>query len=238
MFWNNKKKVVAGGAAGGPKIIEPGQPEEKEKIKLEMVKEKSEKLSGPRQLSGPVNKVLVGQYKIPSEMADLLKMVVVNRAGGEDIMDYRVFDPAEAEAKDLTVRNYHSLDDHPEMILHEGWFEKDSKKVELVEKRKMEYDVPIFSKEEIRNKIEELKEPGGTVFFYQDAGPAAGGPLGRGASVVELNPNHPKHGKKYIVYSSNMFGKELIRERSRLWESNDPKKIAEWVKRSHSKRVY
>ncbi len=32
------------------------------------------------------------------------------------------------------------------------------------------------------------------IFFYQARGPAVGGPLGRGAAIVEINPN--SSGKK------------------------------------------
>ena len=70
-------------------------------------------------------------------------------------------------------------------------------------------DVKIFTKEEIVQKVEALKEPGETIFFHLSAGPASGGPLGRGAAVIELNPNYSeKKQKKYILYVASVDGTE------------------------------
>jgi len=95
-------------------------------------------------------------------------------------------------------------------------------------------DVVILTKEEILQKVEALKEPGETVFFYLGASPAKGGPLGQGAAVVELNPNYPgKKQKKYILYTANVDGMQPVGKGNRLFDSNKSKDIANWIKERH-----
>jgi len=99
--------------------------------------------------------------------------------------------------------------------------------------------VPLFTETEIQQKIEALAEPGSTTFFYQARGPAVGGPLGRGAAIVELNPDYlTKKGRKYIVYTANVVGMEPAGKRQKLFGSNKPKEIAKWIKEAHHKRAY
>ncbi|MFH1491633.1 MAG: hypothetical protein ABII06_22205, partial [Pseudomonadota bacterium] len=162
------------------------------------------------------------------------------RPESEEISDCRIFDNSEAEALGLKVHDFDSLNDHPELSLYEGWLDEHAKKVELTEKRKMDYNVPLFTESEILQKIEALSEPGSTVYFYQSRGPNVGGPLGRGVAVVELNPDYKKtgKGKKYSICGSNAFRMEPCGKRTKVWDSNKPKDIAKWIKESHGKRIY
>jgi hypothetical protein len=43
----------------------------------------------------------------------------------------RIFDNWSAKDKKVTVLNYASLDDRPDLVLIEGWFDKKSKKGEF-----------------------------------------------------------------------------------------------------------
>jgi hypothetical protein len=38
--------------------------------------------------------------------------------------------------KNVTVKDYNSLDEHPDLILYEGWFDKKSMKVQIKEKER------------------------------------------------------------------------------------------------------
>ena len=97
-------------------------------------------------------------------------------------------------------------------------------------------DVIIFTKEEIQQKIEGLSEPGISIFFYLAGSPATGGPLGRGAAVVELNPNYPgKKQKKYILSTVNVEGMELEGKGQKFLESDKAKDIARWISERHQK---
>jgi len=200
---------------------------------------KVEKLSGPRPISGLVSKHLIAEYRMEPDLAQILKAVARRSLKAEKALDCRIYDGSEAEASEVQIKDYTSLDGHPELILYEGWFDEGSKHVELEERKRVSYDVPLFTEAEIQQKIEALSEPGSTVFFYQAMGPAVGGPLGRGAAIVELNPNYAaKKGRKYIIYTANVVGMEPVSKRQKLFDSNKPKEIAKWVKGSHHKRIY
>jgi hypothetical protein len=200
---------------------------------------KVEKLPGPRLIPGLVEKHLIAEYKFDPGLAKILKAVVRRSPKAEKAFDCRIFDESEAVASEVQIKDYTSLDGHPELILYQGWFDEGAKHVELEEKKRVSYDVPLFTETEIQQKIEALAEPGSTVFFYQAQGPAVGGPLGRGAAIVELNPNYPaKKGRKYIIYTANVVGMEPVASRQKLYDANKPKDVAKWVKDAHRKRAY
>ena len=202
-------------------------------------KPKVEKLAGPKPIPGVVGKHLIAEFKMDPDLVGIFKAVIRKSPKAERAFDCRIFDGSEAEASEVQIKDYTSLDEHPDLILYEGWFDEESKQVELQEKKKVSYDVPLFAEAEIQQKIEALAEPGSTAFFYQARGPAVGGPLGRGAAVVELNPNFPaKKGKKYIIYTTNVVGMEPVANKQKLYDSNKPKDIAKWVKEAHHKRAY
>jgi hypothetical protein len=233
MFWK-KKQVTTAPVIEGTAGAAEARPSEK---KIESAK--AAKLSAPRPMPGLLEKHLVTSYKMDADIAKLLKVVVRRRPETEGAFDCRIFDQSEASASGTQVKDYASLDGHPELILYEGWFDEGSKRVEIVEKKKLTYDVPLFTETEIEEKIEALREPGSTVFFYQARGAAVGGPLGQGAALIELNPTYSEgKGRKYIVYAVDVVGMEPAGKKQKVFDSNKPKDISRWVKESHHKRIY
>jgi hypothetical protein len=236
MFW--KKKQVAGpsvnaGAAATAEIKPPAK-----EIKV-LPKPKVEKLSGPRPIPGLVEKHIIAEYKMAPELAHILKAVVRTSPTEEGVFNIRVFDESEALAKKIQVKNYTSLDEHPDLIIYEGRFDERSKRVELEEKKKISSDTTIFTEAEILQKIEALKEPGSSVFFYMARGGAHGGPLGMGAGVVELNPGYAeKKGRKYNIYTVDVVDMQPVGKGQKLFDSNAPRDIARWIKDAHHKRMY
>ena len=163
----------------------------KESVKEEA---KKEKLPGPQAIPGLVQKHLVAERQMDPVFVRLLKAVVLKSATQETGLNIRVFDDTEALGKKVEVKDYTSLDEHPDLIIYDGWFDEGSKQVKLEEKKRVTSDTTIFTEAEILQKIEALKEPGSTVFFYMASGGSHGGPLGIGAAVIELNPDYPgKH---------------------------------------------
>ncbi len=79
------------------------------------------KLSKPRDIHPAVGRELVVTYKEDPDWVWKLKQVQKPSAQGENIRDYRVFDPSMAAGRGVTVRDYNSLDDHPGLILYYGW---------------------------------------------------------------------------------------------------------------------
>jgi len=203
----------------------------------ELLQKKAEELLRPGEIPELVGEYLVSEMKMDPDLVHLLMSVTRKSSRGGGAVDIRIYDEPETLIKKVTVENYNTLDDHPELILYEGWFDEESKKVEGKARRGVS-KTPILTEDEIFQKIEALTEPGSTVSVFMSRGPNLGGPLGRGAFIVELNPDYPKHGKKYNGYTVNAFGLELAEKGHKLWDSNDPKKVAKWIKGYHNKRVY
>jgi hypothetical protein len=155
-----------------------------------------DKLRKPQAVPELVQKHLVAEWRLSPDLVPLLKAVVRRSATRETAFDIRVFDESEALARKVQVNDYTTLDGHAELVLYEGWFDEASKQVELLERRKVNWDTTIFTEPEIRQKIEALSQPGSTVFFYMAQGPTHGGPLGMGASVIELDLGYDGNHKK------------------------------------------
>jgi len=196
------------------------------------------KLSGPKPIPGLVQNYLVAERKMDPDLAKLLK-TVERKSTTDGTFNIRVFDDSEAIARKVQVKDYTILDECPDLIIYEGWYDERAKQVQLEEKKKVNWDTPIFTQAEIQQKIEAINEPGDMIFFYAARGGSHGGPLGMGASVIELNPNYPgKKQKKYIVYLADVIDMEPVGKGNRLFDSDKPKDIARWVKEGHQKRIY
>jgi len=52
---------------------------------------------------------------------------------------------------------------------------------------------------------------------------------GGGLVIVELNPEYPAKGRKYILSTEKIASGKPTGQRSRLWDSNKPKDMAGWI---------
>ena len=196
------------------------------------------KLSGPKEIPAPVRDYLVSEHKMDPDWVRLLRAVERKNTNGAKF-DIRIFDDSESKAKKVEVTDYASLDERPDLIIYEGWFDEGTKQVKLEGKQKVNWNTPIFTQAEIQQKIETLKEPGNTVFFYTARGGKHGGPLGMGTAVIELNPNYPgKKEKKYNVYTTDVVDMQPVDNRQKFSGSDKPKSIAKWIKSLHDKRSF
>ena len=201
------------------------------------VKEKVEKLPGPRLIPEPVQKYLISTYKLDPNLAQIFKMVIHRKPEGEREFDIRIFDESACLAKKVTVIDYTTLDTKPDLVLYEGTYSEISKHVELKEKNRPTTETTIFSEAEILQKIEALENPGSNVMFFMARGSANGGPLGKGCAIIELvtlNSNK----KEYDIYTADVVGTQPVGKGDKLFHSNKAKKIAEWIKDAHHKRMY
>lgn len=194
------------------------------------------KLAGPQVIPDLIQKHLATEWKMDPDLVKLLKALLLKNPKGDKAFHIRIFDESEAKAKKVQVEDYTSLDEHPDLIIYEGQFDEGARQANLEEKKKVVWDIPISSQGEIQKKIEALREPGSTVFFYIARGGTAGGPLGMGAAIIELNPN--KKQKKYIVYSADVIDMEPVGNGRQLFDSDKPKYVARWVKDAHHKRIF
>ena len=79
----------------------------------------------------------VGQYLIvklaqdPDWVWELKAVVKPVEGGKKSVRRFRVYDPVQAAKQWIKIRDYHSLDDYPELILYEGDFDKDTHAVSI-----------------------------------------------------------------------------------------------------------
>ena len=199
--------------------------------------EKQDKLRGSQALNDIVRNYLTGEKKVDPGLVKFF-MGVRKRRDGAKTFEVRIFDPADAEANRIKIADYNTFDTRPDLVIWEGWFDEDSKKVELEEKNKAVWLTTFPSKEEIQQKIEAMTEPGSELSFYVNKGSGLGGPLGKGACVVELTPQvEGKKKKKYGVYFADIVN-GIITNKTKAWDADKPKEIAAWIKESHDIRLY
>ncbi len=205
-------------------------------------KEGEVKLSGPKAIPEPVRKYLVNQQKKdPALLANFKAVMRSKKSNGGKAFDIRLFDESEAMVKEVIVKDYTTLDEHQDLLYYEGWFDDKSKQVQLEQKKELKPkpEVPIFTETEIRQKIEGLSAPGSTVFFYLAGSPKHGGPLDRGAAIVELNPNYPEgKQKKYNIYVANVDGLEPVSKKEKMFDTDKAKDVSNWIKDKHYKPLY
>ena len=199
----------------------------------------NEKLSGPQPIPALVLNHLTDEKKVAPDLARALKAVVRKNSNGGIGPSIRIFDESEALARREQVKDYSSLDAFPGLIIYEGEFDEGSEQVKIEEKKKICSDTCIFTQDQIQQKIEALSEPGSTVFFYMALGSSYGGPLGKGAVLVELNPSYPgKKQKKYNVYPADVIDLQPAGRGEKLFDMEAAKDVARWVKERHQKRTY
>ena len=91
-------------------------------------------LSKPKELPYPVGIYLVTKLKLDPDWVWNLKCVMRPKADEKKVFEIRMFSPATTAGKGVVVSNYHSLDEHPDLILFFGSFNKRTGSVELEEK--------------------------------------------------------------------------------------------------------
>jgi hypothetical protein len=85
--------------------------------------EREERLPGPKGIPGPVGSYMVVKMKKDPDWVWQLKGVV--RPGGEKKTFYcRVFNEVQVAQTGVKVKDWTSLDDHPALILWEGYFDE------------------------------------------------------------------------------------------------------------------
>ena len=92
------------------------------------------KLPGPKRIPEPVGRYLVVKLGKDPDWVWHLESVARQRPEGKHAFDIRVFDSSLAESKNVVVKNFNSLDAHPELILFEGWYDKKSMQAQIAAK--------------------------------------------------------------------------------------------------------
>jgi hypothetical protein len=196
--------------------------------------QKGAKLHGPKDLPDPVKKQLANDKNIDPDALPFLKMTLKSGENGSKSNDIRIFDPSDAEARGIVVKDYDSLTANTGLIIGDGKYDESTKKAEVTIRKPMSR-VKLLNIDEILNQIEAMKEPGSSLFFYMSAGTGSGGPLGRGSSIVKYNNGDSKH-KKYAIYGANVIDMKPDKEGQKIFESDKPKEVAKWLAEAQKPR--
>lgn len=92
---------------------------------------KAKKNAKPKELPQAVGRKLIVDLQIDPDEAWSLRYVGRPSEVNTGIQDFRLYDPAKAARVDLLVKEWHSLDDHPDLILYEGQYDKSGMVVDL-----------------------------------------------------------------------------------------------------------
>lgn len=84
------------------------------------------KLAKPKELPDRVGIHLVTKLKENPDWVWNLKCAMRPKADEKHAFEVRIFDPADADRRSVMIKNFNSLDDHPDMILFSGWFSKET----------------------------------------------------------------------------------------------------------------
>ena len=95
----------------------------------------TDKLPGPKGIPDAVGQSLVVEFKEDPSWAWSLK-AVMKPQDAKDLFHIRVFSDSVANKAKASVKDYTSLDSHPEVILYEGVYDHKNKKVKLQNKYK------------------------------------------------------------------------------------------------------
>lgn len=197
---------------------------------------KATKLSGPKDVPEIIKKQITPDMIDPATIP-FLKILTKGSEKGDKVLDFRLYDPSDAEARALKIVNYTSLDGINDMIIGEGSYDEAAKSAAINIKKKLP-KYKLLNYDEILKGIESLAQDKSSVYFYASAGVGAGGPLGRGAIIVKLNPtNGEKKRKKYGVYGSNVIN--MLPDAQKevpIFDSDKSKDIAKWVVDAHKPR--
>jgi hypothetical protein len=89
------------------------------------------KLAKPRELPDRVGRYLVTKLKLDPDWVWNLKCVMRPKADEKRVFEIKVFNPVTAAGKGVSVSNFNTLDQHPDLILFHGSFNKDTGDVEM-----------------------------------------------------------------------------------------------------------
>ena len=89
------------------------------------------RLSKPKELPDRVGMYLVTQLKEDPDWVWSLKGALRPKSGEKHTFEIKIFDPKTAIQKGITIANFNSLDEHPEMVLFLGWINKNNGVVKI-----------------------------------------------------------------------------------------------------------
>lgn len=94
-------------------------------------KSKESRAGKPKDLPEAVGRKMVVGMKLDPDMVWALKYVSRPVEGRNNASEFRIFDPNAVRTAGLVPRDWSSFDDHPDLILYAGVFDKKAATVEF-----------------------------------------------------------------------------------------------------------
>lgn len=93
--------------------------------------DKTQKLEKPRDLPPEVGRYLVVENGLDPDWVWSLKCVRKPRENSKSTFDIRIFSSGTLANHDVKARDYTSLDNHMDLVIFAGWYEKKTQNVQL-----------------------------------------------------------------------------------------------------------
>jgi len=85
----------------------------------------------PKELPYRIGRYLVVHLSKDPDWVWSLKCVMQVKDNQKEIWDFRIFNPLQVKEKGVVVNSCATLDDYPELILYQGWYDKSSWNFEI-----------------------------------------------------------------------------------------------------------
>lgn len=85
----------------------------------------------PKALPEAVGRKMVVAMKLDPDMVWALKYVSRPKEGNGNIREFRVFDPVNSLNAGLSVKEWSSLDDRPDLILYSGYYDTGAVSIDI-----------------------------------------------------------------------------------------------------------
>jgi hypothetical protein len=92
---------------------------------------KTQKLSKPSDLPLEVGRYLVVDLGLDPDWVWSLKCVRKPRENSKNAFDVRIFSAVTMAQHDVKVRDYTSLDNHMDLVIFAGWYDRQTRNVQL-----------------------------------------------------------------------------------------------------------
>jgi len=89
----------------------------------------TKKLPGPKEMPQSVGSYLVTKEGMNPDIVWQLKAAILPRLNEKDAFDVRVYNSSKTSSNSVTVTDYRSLDNHPDLVIFEGWYNKKTHEV-------------------------------------------------------------------------------------------------------------
>ena len=92
---------------------------------------KTQKLGKPSDLPMEIGRYLVVDHGLDPDWVWSLKCVKKPRENSKAVFDVRIFSLATTAQHDVKIRDYTSLDNHMDLVIFAGWYDKQTRQVHL-----------------------------------------------------------------------------------------------------------